>query len=99
MWKSREDGPFRASLPFSIDSESTDAIKREVIAKTSQQVLKLRWPDGDLLSHRDVDAFADEEIKRIVTRGLAVRRRPTLVMALLATGRAFSCVTMLCNAR
>lgn len=72
---------------------------REVIAKARQQVLKLRWPDGDLLSHRDLDAFADEEIKRIVTRGLAVRRRPTLVMALLATGRAFSCVTMLCNAR
>jgi hypothetical protein len=54
---------------------------REVIGEASQQVLKLRWPDGDLLSHRDVDASADEEIKRIVTRGLAMRRRPTLVMA------------------
>jgi hypothetical protein len=54
---------------------------REVIAEASQQVLKLRWPDGDLLSHRDVDASADEKIKRIVTRGLAMRRRPTLVIA------------------
>jgi hypothetical protein len=43
-------------------------------------VKSLPWPDGDLLCHRDVDASADEEIKRIVTRGLAMRRRPTLVM-------------------
>ena len=43
---------------------------REVIAEASQQALKLRWPEGDLLGHRDVDASADEEIKRIVTRDL-----------------------------
>jgi hypothetical protein len=42
----------------------------EVIAEASQQALKLRWPEGDLLGHRDVDASADEEIKRIVTRDL-----------------------------
>ena len=43
---------------------------REVIAKASQQVLKLRWPDGDVLVHVNVDASTNEEIKGIIAGGL-----------------------------
>src|SRR5271167_389329 len=44
---------------------------RKVIAKASQQVLELHWTDGDVFVHGNVDASTDEEIKRIVARGLA----------------------------
>jgi len=44
---------------------------RKVVAKPSQQVLELRWTDGDVLVHGNVDASADQEIKRIVAWGLA----------------------------
>ena len=42
----------------------------KIIAKAGQQVFKLCWPDGDLLTDRNVDA-SNEEIKRIIARGLA----------------------------
>lgn|SRR5208283_349891 len=44
---------------------------REIIAKASQQVLKLRWPDGDVLVHGNVDASTNKEIKGIIAGGLA----------------------------
>jgi hypothetical protein len=44
---------------------------REGISKTGQQVVKLHWPDGDVFVDRDVNASADDEVKRIVARGLA----------------------------
>ena len=43
----------------------------KVIAKPGQQVLELRWPDGDVLIHWNVDASTNEEIKGIIAGGLA----------------------------
>lgn len=43
---------------------------RKVIAKASQQVLELRWTNGDMFVHGNVYASADQEIKGIVAWGL-----------------------------
>jgi hypothetical protein len=40
------------------------------IAKAGQKIVKLLRPDGDLRGGRDVDAAADDEVERIVARGL-----------------------------
>ena len=39
---------------------------REVIAKASQKILKLRWPDGDVFVHGNVDTSTNEEIKGVI---------------------------------
>jgi hypothetical protein len=44
---------------------------RKAIPKARQQVFELRWSNGDVFPHRDVDASTDQEIKRIVARGSA----------------------------
>ena len=56
-------------------------VENPLLRLTPKVPLELPFLTWVILSHRDVDASADEEIKRIVTRGLAIRRRPTLVMA------------------
>jgi hypothetical protein len=43
----------------------------EGVSEASQQILELRWPDGDMFAQRDVDASADEEVKRIIAWGFA----------------------------
>jgi hypothetical protein len=40
----------------------------KAISKARQQVSELRWSNGDVFPHRDVDASTDQEIKRIVAR-------------------------------
>jgi hypothetical protein len=40
----------------------------KVIAKAGQQVIELRWTDGDVFTQRNVDATADQEIKGIIAR-------------------------------
>lgn len=51
----------------------------KVIPEASQQVLELRWPDGDVLVYGNVDAAADEKIKRIVAWGLAGDETPSSI--------------------
>jgi hypothetical protein len=43
----------------------------KVIAKAGQEVVELRWSDGDVFAYRNVDASANEEIKGIVARRFA----------------------------
>ncbi len=45
----------------------------ERVAKAGQQVVKLGWPKGDVFAQWNVDATADDEIKRIVAWGGAQR--------------------------
>ena len=36
------------------------------LAKADQHIVNLRWPDSDVFAKRNIDASADNEVKRIV---------------------------------
>src|SRR5580692_7239106 len=39
---------------------------RKIVAKASQQIIKLCWPYGEVFAQRNVDASADNKIKGVV---------------------------------